>query len=171
MFLMMDTASPPPWQPQFSHDVGAFREWMAEHEQLVNVQGRPVWRDLIIQGGWLCLDELLAADTREHDALLDWTDRNGHGWLWVGLSFQAPARQLLAGLERLAPGWDASDWLGHDPLLLAQEGQRIQGLARRLWRDDPLAFPKRAAALAGKAHTPAAQRAWHFWAQGLNSSQ
>lgn len=169
MFFMTDTASPIAWHPRYSHDLGGFREWLGQREVLSDNEGRPIWWRLMIQGGWECLEELLACDPNEHDLLLDWKDGNGRGWVWTALSFQTPTDLMLRGVERLGPGWDEKDTLGHDPLMLAREVQSIQAMARRLWRDTPLTYRTRLAPLAQKAWTPAARRAWHFWQQGVNS--
>ena len=162
---MMDTASPIPWQSEFAHDIGSFRQWLGQREILCDEGGRPIWWRLMIQNGWECQEELLACDPNEYDLLLDWKDGNQRGWVWTALSFQVPVYLMLRGVERLSPGWDQHDSLGHDPLLLARDTETIQVFARRLWRDAPLTYKKRLAPLSKHAWTPNAKRAWHFWQQ------
>ena len=166
---MSDTASPLKWQSAFAHDLGHFREWLGQRDERVVDNGVPVWWELIQQGGWATVEELLAVSDEEHDVYLDWKDPFGRGWMWAGLKHQMPPHLLLQGLRRLRRGWDTPDLQGVDPLSLATQGQCIHGIAQRLWRDAPTLNQNRIRTLAQLAPTPAARRAWHFWAHGIHS--
>lgn len=164
---MSDTEYPILWQKEFVHDVGRFREWLGQRDDLVLDNDTPIWWHLFEKGGWDNIEELLAVSGSEHNVYLDWKDDNGRGWMWAGLTYEAPIRLILKGMERLGKGWDNPDNFGQDPLALATEGQCIHGIARRLWRNSPTLSSERINSLAELAKTPAAKRAWQFWVHGI----
>lgn len=166
-FSMSDTQYPILWQPEFVHDVGRFREWLGQRDDLLLEDGTPIWWHLFEHNGWENIEELLAVSDQEHNVYLDWKDQNGRGWMWVGLTYKAPSPLVLRGMERLGRGWDQPDKFGQDPLSLATEGQCIHGIARRLWRLSPNRTQKRIDTLARLAKDPAARRAWQFWTHGI----
>ena len=164
----MDTLYVLPWKPSFAYDLGAFREWLANREELKTEDGKPVWWHLIVQQGWACLEELLAVNAEIQDTLLNWKDQRSRGWVWMCLAFNVPSKIFLKGLDKLLPGWDTLDTLGNDPLVMAREGQSIQGIARKLWSQNPLNFNNRIRHLVEQSLTLSAQRAWLFWANGVH---
>lgn len=166
---MPDTQYPIAWKESFVHDVGLFREWLGQRDDLILEDNKPVWWHLARHRGWDNLEELLAVSEQEHNVFLDWKDEKGRGWLWAMLSWKAPSHLVLLGLDRLGPDWDQKDALGVDPLSLATEGQCIHGIARRLWRENPMTCQHRIRQLASTAPTPAALRAWQFWSHGIHS--
>lgn len=164
---MSDTEYPIQWQENFVHDIGRFREWLGQRDDLVLGNGTPVWWHLVHGQGWQNLEELLALSPSEYNVYLDWKDDKSRGWMWTTLSFHAPYHLVLSGLERLGHGWDHKDVFGVDPLSLALEGQCIHGIARRLWREAPMTSQQRLRTLASSAPTPSASRAWRFWIDGI----